>query len=331
MRNNIERMKQHNYAVDFFRFVVILWIVLFHYTTRYNELGLGESFYFPFSFNNGGRIGVSLFFIISGFYMNSAIESANSGIICYLKFLLKRYFRLWLPYALACVLIFGWMSIFPIEGREITWSVLLWNLASLVYLGKGSVDGAHWFLTSLFIIQACIGFVLMLRKQRWRLYACMAVLIITIVFTLIPDFLKSLHPAFLEYSTHLFEVLFGLALSYLVRDRSIPLIVLVCLSLVVIAFNSVLYLIWVLLFMLLQIAPIRAFFDRGASILGFLGEMSFYWYLVHQMIGYSILSHMMGSHWAIVLGISLLTTFVIAAVLMVITKCLKNQILVVKK
>ena len=320
------KIKQHNYAVDLFRFVVILWIVLYHYTTRYFELGLGEPISFPFSFDNGGKIGVSLFFIVSGFYMRSTLESMDNGIVCYVRFVLKRYYRLWLPYALACLMIFVWLSIFPIQGDEISWSVLLWNLVSLIYLGQGSVDGAHWFLTSLFVIQAFIGFVLLLRKKQLRLYACMLIFALTIILGLFPNSLRTLHPAIVEYNTHLFEVLFGIMLSYLIKGRSAPVIVLVCLSIVVIAFNSIQYLIWVLVFMLLQTDTIRAISDKGAWLFGLMGEMSFFWYLVHQRIGYSIMSNMVGYHWVIVLGVSLFTTLVLAAVLRMLTNGIKNII-----
>lgn len=54
----------------------MIWIILFHYTTRYGQL---FSVDIPFSFDNGGEIGVAVFFIISGFFLQKSLVNIKRG------------------------------------------------------------------------------------------------------------------------------------------------------------------------------------------------------------------------------------------------------------
>lgn len=62
-----------NLNVEFLRGILMVWIVLYHFTTRYSQL-FGVKY--PITFDYGGTIGVAIFFILSGyFYFGKIITS----------------------------------------------------------------------------------------------------------------------------------------------------------------------------------------------------------------------------------------------------------------
>ena len=130
-----KKNENHHYGADLLRFVLILWIVLYHYTYIYNSLGFGRDINYPFHFNHGGTVGVSLFFILSGFFFNKTFSSDSYGIKAYGIYLATRYYRLWLPYFLACLIVFVWLCILPLPGREIGLPVFFLNLVTFVHPG----------------------------------------------------------------------------------------------------------------------------------------------------------------------------------------------------
>jgi peptidoglycan/LPS O-acetylase OafA/YrhL len=79
---SLEALKDPNRsaAIDFFRGIAILAVVLFHFEP-----------FFPF-----GYLGVELFFVISGFLVGGIlIEKYNAGKINYPEFILQRGFKIW--------------------------------------------------------------------------------------------------------------------------------------------------------------------------------------------------------------------------------------------
>lgn len=61
-----------NNKLEGLRGLLMLWIVIFHYTTMYNVY-VDRPILFPIEFNNGGAVGVYMFFVISGYFMVSKI------------------------------------------------------------------------------------------------------------------------------------------------------------------------------------------------------------------------------------------------------------------
>lgn len=68
-----------NILIDLLRIILLAWIVLFHYTVHYNKV-YGVDLPFRFTFENGGTVGVAIFFIISGFFAaTSLLRQADHG------------------------------------------------------------------------------------------------------------------------------------------------------------------------------------------------------------------------------------------------------------
>lgn len=78
--------------LDVFRGLAVLFVALFHYTSKYSEIFEDDSTIQLFDFSYGGT-GVSFFFIISGFVIFFSIQNITD---CKL-FLKKRFIRLY-PY-----------------------------------------------------------------------------------------------------------------------------------------------------------------------------------------------------------------------------------------
>lgn len=279
--------KEHNYSVDAYRFLIMLWIVLFHYTVRYNEIGVGEQIIYPYKFENGGIIGVKIFFLVSGYFMTKGICCRKDcGLKVYLKFLIQRYYRLWLPYSIACCIIYIWMLVFPLHGRTVTFGTFIIDLFFILHPGVDCVDGAHWFLSTLFASQLILGLLLLANQnmRKYVLYAVSAVIIICKLSNLPP-----LHVQRIIDGYYLFEITLGMNL-FMAKSKDTKAIVLSVVGLLISAWCSLIFFVFIVLFLfcLFDYAPIPV--GNASAILARIGNLSFYWYLVHQNIGYSLQS-----------------------------------------
>ena len=135
-------MKTRLYELDSLRGIAALIVVLYHYTTRYDEY-YGHSveplFYFPF-----GEYGVFLIFIISGFVITLTLDSTKH---CS-DFLVSRISRLYPAYWMAITLTALTVWLFTLPGRQVSFVATLVNFSMLQdWLGMPRVDGAYWTLT----------------------------------------------------------------------------------------------------------------------------------------------------------------------------------------
>ena len=137
MQNNQNRLT----ALDALRGIAALGVVLFHFLPYYNEL-YGHSFDSP-SFLEFGRYGVHLFFMLSGFVIFMTLERTQTAG----WFGLARAFRLlpalWAGIALTFLSV-HWLG--P-EDRAVEPVSALLNMTLLhEYLDHPHVDGAYWSL-----------------------------------------------------------------------------------------------------------------------------------------------------------------------------------------
>lgn len=96
-------------SLDGLRFFAFL-LVFFHHTTFYINSTLANNFFFSF-FNKNGWIGVSFFFVLTGFLITLLLldEKKRNGFFSFKNFLIRRALRIWPLYYLA--LIFGFFII----------------------------------------------------------------------------------------------------------------------------------------------------------------------------------------------------------------------------
>jgi len=128
-------------ALDSLRGIAALGVVLFHYLPYYDKL-YGHTFTSP-SLLEFGRYGVHLFFILSGFVIFMTLERTRSPG----QFGLARAFRL-LP-ALWAGIVLTWLTVQVMgpDDRVVSLGSALLNTTLLhEYLGHPHVDGAYWSL-----------------------------------------------------------------------------------------------------------------------------------------------------------------------------------------
>lgn len=285
--NKVLQRDNHNYYIDLFRFFLISWIVLFHYTIQYNSIVPDRSICLPVTFENGGALGVSLFFMVSGYFMTKSLMTENYGLKEYFRYIAKRYLRLWFPYVFACIIIYIWIFFLPVAGRTVDFTTLIANIACIIHPGFDRVDNAHWFLADLLTVQLLLGLLLLFHNIRHRGIIVNIVFIIVMLGQIYP------FPILSGFSKELFEVLLGIQLFQMRKDKSTKNIVLSSVGFLVLLYTSVELFVFAVVFLSLtwmgKIIPLPPSSKQLKYALQFTGSISFYWYLVHQNIGYSIM------------------------------------------
>lgn len=129
-------------GLDALRGVAAMAVVLFHFTTRFDQLFGHESpplFSFPI-----GHYGVNLFFIISGFVIFMTIERSRAP----MDFIMSRFSRLYPAYWVAIALTFTITHWLGLPGHLADFKTALMN--GLMFHGMvfrvTHVDGVYWTL-----------------------------------------------------------------------------------------------------------------------------------------------------------------------------------------
>lgn len=290
-----------NLNIEGLRGVLILWIILFHYTTRYSEL---FNVSVSWEFENGGVVGVALFFAISGFFLGkSLLEEEKVGLKQALKFSINKYWRLYTPYVISVIIIYIITDLlFPLQGRECDTKSFVVNLFLIYHPFVGFVDGAHWFIADLIKIQISLSLLYLFRKSENRkvlIWVASVVLLTFVVANYYSDgnlFTKIYR--FIGVKSFL-SVLLGINL-YLSFAKSNFYSIIIS-ALIAIYLSLAIHIVLIplcLFFFYCFISKNRVDFWLGKygifnnRVLLFLGSVSFQWYLVHQNIGFLILNHL---------------------------------------
>ena len=127
--------------VDALRGVAALAVVLFHYTTRFNEL-FGWNPLPAISFPDG-HFGVNLFFIISGFVIFMTLEKTSRP----MDFVVSRFSRLFPAYWAAIFLTFSITHWLGLPGKLVDATTAIANLPMIHGLFHiPHVDSVYWTL-----------------------------------------------------------------------------------------------------------------------------------------------------------------------------------------
>jgi peptidoglycan/LPS O-acetylase OafA/YrhL len=127
--------------LDALRGIAALAVVLFHYTTRYDQLfGHAQAPVVSFPY---GYLGVNLFFMISGFVIFMTLERTARP----MDFVVSRFSRLYPAYWGAILLTFALTHAIGLPGKTVGWDVLLVNVTMVQgFFGVAHVDGVYWTL-----------------------------------------------------------------------------------------------------------------------------------------------------------------------------------------
>lgn len=166
--------------IDALRGLAAMAVVLFHYTTRLQELYPATPtalWSVPW-----GHYGVNLFFILSGFVIFMTLERAKQA----MDFVVSRFSRLYPAYWFSLALTFvltGWLGL---EGKTVDLSTALGNL--LMFHGLFQiphVDGVYWTL-EVELLFYCGMFALYRCGQLPRVWlACLLLLMLRLAYYLL--------------------------------------------------------------------------------------------------------------------------------------------------
>ena len=283
---------KHYQELDAFRGLSILSVVLFHYTTRYDQIYGHQDMCISFPY---GYLGVQFFYMLSGFLIFMSLKHVDNMKI----FITKRIVRLYPSYWVSIILTYGFVIIFTLPGREPFFIDTLINFSMLQdwLPGIQSVDGAYWtlsrFLSFYFIVFLINKFNLtpkiVLICYLWLLLICA---------TKTATFFNIYLPYRVKLTLLLFDgSLFILGiLFFLWKNDGISLdkalAFMLCLSTILFVngeavFISVLF--FSALFILVIYGKVKFIAVRP---LIWLGSISYPLYLIHQNIGYVIIRNL---------------------------------------
>ena len=279
--------------LDALRGIAALWVLLFHWTVRYDEI-YGHASSLPLRLPDG-RHGVHLFFMISGFVILMTLDKVRS----IKDFVFYRFARLYptLWACAACTLLF--VALLGLPGREVSFVDMVVNITMVPYqLGFQFVDQSYWSLEVELFFYALMAALFGL-GQRKNLVPILVFLVLTNIAALLlpgtvvelPKLVKLYRLIFSLRYLHLF--LFGIVCYEMtrgVRWWSYPTLLL-CLA--VSLFEDEYSLTRTVL-----LALLGALFWAGTRfrvpglqnrLLLFVGLISYPLYLLHQNIGYAVI------------------------------------------
>lgn len=329
--NIIKGGKERNPSVEGYRFLLILYVVLFHYTYRFDEIhGTLDTSYL---FESGGLVGNCLFYVVSGFFLNRYLIRNSGGVKDYVVYVINKYWRLWPQYAVAVIIVFAVSRFFPLPDETVDWTSAIVNVFFVYHPKFEYVDGAHWFIANLFLFQLFMGVAILLRDDKKRLFIKLAAIYPLSVYLLqnwgvieFCDYYYNLAcPYFLSFYL-------GMVINDFV-DQRLSVIDYVWLLFIVlfwiIVTGKIVFFVFLIFFVFLLYNKSRLVnILLGNRLLVYLGGVSFSWYLIHQNIGFTILYYLNSvfHNRTLLVLIALSSTFLMAIVLNALASLLPKKI-----
>lgn len=158
--------------LDALRGIAATLVMLFHYTTRYEQL-FGHNVP-PAVFFSWGHYGVNLFFMISGFVIFMTLHRINRP----LDFIVSRFSRLFPAFWVAVLLTFVITNLFELPGKTVDAGTAVLNLMMIHGLFKiPNVDGVYWTLEIELIFYA-MALALFMTGQMRKVHVVLSLLIL---------------------------------------------------------------------------------------------------------------------------------------------------------
>lgn len=293
----VSTIRERYAGIDMLRGVAILMVVFYHFTTRYfDAYNFAET---PDTYLNfPGWLGVDLFFIISGYCISLTVEKIHtlSG------FWAARFSRLQPAYMACAILTFVTLLLFPMPDGQASVVQLIGNFLWLNTVPNliPPIDGVYWSLIVEMKFYFYFGLFWFIHHNPKRILHFFTALVLLGIITQemgknldIPEIAQLIneHILIFPYSA-LF--LFGIALQHFSDIRTREAISYFVLSVVCILicdrYEDVL--LYALALLPLSVLFIRLKNRFSFQPLIFIGIMSYSWYLLHQMIGYTIMTEM---------------------------------------
>lgn len=273
--------------IDVWKGLAILWIVLFHYCDRYLLLYDRD---INMSFSHGGEVGVSVFFIFSGFLTYKTLDKLEiQGLK---RWFLHKIFRLYPIYALSVIIIFLLLVIIGLPGRDdVNLSKLISNLLFVpIIKNKLIIDSCHWYLFALLKYYIAIAICYKLRiHNKWQLQVAV---FLAYIFLLSIDNEKI--NFFILLNGHVRSVCLGWSLALFIQSRNWGTGFSVLVWIISFLIYGSMFASIVITFLSITILYEKIQKFQNFGWLKYLGRVSYSWYLIHQSIGFVFIYHTKG-------------------------------------
>ena len=279
-------------SLDGLRGIAALSVVIYHYFFRIDEIYNTGSNVMDWTYF--GHFGVHLFFMISGFVIFMSISKETKPI----NFIISRFSRLYPAYFFAVIITFTVVYIFGLQGREVKIFDALLNLLMFQeFLGIPHVDGVYWTLTVEITFYFWCLVLILFKKIDLLTFALFSFLFLFFTAEILPENIYKIIGKlfFINYvSFFLLGVVTYKLKSECLRYRNVLQILLIFTMLFINSENEnfIVYCFIYILF-LLGVYDVLKFLKFKIFI--FMGEISYSLYLVHQNIGYVIITKMMNA------------------------------------
>lgn len=299
--------KKHIYILDDLRGIAILFVVIYHYFfVYYKNIDTNNMFINNIKFINDyfnfGVFGVSLFFLVSGFVIPMSLKGDNKKQTVY-NFAIRRFFRLYPTYWFAIIFISVVVLVFK-DSNAYSIQQILINFTMLQDIFKTkSIDGVFWTLMvelKFYFLTALFFYFAVLKHIKYIIIVFFLLSSITLYLSYI-DGTRSFGNSLFSY---LMIMYLGTAFYFynnniITKKNLLFLIILICIYfsynhifLINNAFgdklgNSIATICAIFIF-IFAINYKKSF----SQITTFFGNISYSFYLIHQIIGYLIISQL---------------------------------------
>lgn len=306
-------MKIRLQELDVFRGIAALLVVIFHYTTRYDDkYGHVGALLFKLPF---GYFGVHFFFVISGFVIFMTIKNTNKS----MDFIVSRFSRLYPAYWFAVGLTSILMLSYGLPDKSLTFSQIIVNLSMLhEFVNVDSVDGVYWTLTRELMFYAWILFLFKLGLTDKIVYVISAWLSLQLISSIVEHTFgyfpwKITFFLNLEYANLFSAGIIFYLLKNNLQSTYLHFLIVLCLFNQYIRYGEELTILLSTVYLMFYLFVYDKLKFICISPLLFLGSISYSLYLIHENIGFMLIKKL--SEYDININIIVLTTIVLSILL----------------
>ena len=305
--------------LDALRGAAALAVVLFHFTTRFDQL-YPQASQFELAFAQG-HFGVNLFFIISGFVIFMTLDRTRNA----MDFVVSRFSRLYPAYWVSIVLTFGITHWLGLPGKLVTAGQAAANVLMFHGLLRvPNVDAVYWTLEVELLFYGWMLLLFVLGKLDRVFQVVSALLGLRCLYWAAAQFAGVDLPFIvwrLLILDHLPWFVLGLSTHALLaadpsgqRHRQAWLLTAAAVAVLLLTVSPARALLALALFGLVYGAAAGRLPMLRLPLLVWLGSISYPLYLLHEFIGWSLMLHILasgGAPWIALLA-ALVTTFAMA-------------------
>lgn len=279
-----------NEWVEALRAFLILYIAIHHLTSRYMDFY--PEVQFSLVSENGGRVGIFMFMMISGYFLAPTLLKGNGVFDC-AKYCANRWWRLFPAVVLCTTITYLVVSIFPlVEERMVTFKEYLCNFL-IIHPNIPYVENSHWFVAALLQMQLLLGGLLFIESEKLRVRVIVWLFVFSLVLCLIYDLPKTKIDNILYWITYSawLPILLSGSILYYIKSTKLPryMIIAPLIVLCVYVFKYHLFVV-IVTFCLFVFAICGKMSVKCPALLTKMGGVSFIWYLLHQNIGFCIIN-----------------------------------------